>query len=176
MNFSSNVDALSKENKNLRLLAKMLIATVLIVSAPAVFNPPQPLLIERTSHGLELIHKTPFSRTDEDILHSVELMLKARFNTAAISPELFISNRQLELRNSEQQDLKNKSLSQAIVFRAAKITKAEAIVDFDRILSTPEIRSALKAKVKIAFENVEPNELNPYGLKLALVETVETKE
>ena len=82
----------------------------------------------------------------------------------------------MELKNLEQKEMKSRGLTQNIVFRKAQVSKKEAIVEFDRVLSIGEIRSALKTIVKVAFEETEPNELNPYGLKLALAVPIEKKE
>ncbi len=55
-------------------------------------------------------------------------------------------------------------------------TKDQAIVDLDRVIAVGELRSAIKTKLKIAFEETEPNELNPYGLVLSLAEVQTTTE
>lgn len=51
-------------------------------------------------------------------------------------------------------------------------------MDLDRVIAVGELRSAIKTKLKIAFEETEPNELNPYGLVLSLaeVQTTEVKK
>ncbi len=103
-------------------------------------------------------------------------MLKARFDSAAVAPGVFISKRQVEIRETEQQEMKTRGLTQATVFRKAVVTKDAATVDFDRVLAIGEIRSALKTAVKVTFEETDPTEINPYGLRLNNVVAVETKE
>ena len=177
MKFSSTVDALSKENQFLRLMLKILGGAVLLLGIVVVFlYDKKPLIIERSGRGLELVRIVQAARTDADIQDAVKLMLKARFDSITVSPDVFISKRQLELKSAEMKELKNRGLTQSVIFRSAKISKDEAVVEFDRLFTVGEIRSALKTTVKIAFEECEPNELNPYGLKLSLASPVTQKE
>ncbi len=177
MKFSSAVDALSKENRFLRIVVKILGAALLLLGAAVLFLfDKKPVVIERSSRGLELTRIVSSVRSDFDIQDAVKLMLRARFDSVSISPDLFISKRQLELKSAEMKELKTRGLSQSVIFRSAKISKEDAVVEFDRVFTVGEIRSALKTTVKIAFEECEPNELNPYGLKLTMAAPVAAKE
>lgn len=177
MKFSSSVDSLTKENLFLRSAVKTLGFTILFMAMAVLFlHDRAPVVVERSNRGLEIVSMTPLMRSEEDLQRAVRLMLMARFDSGAVSPGVFLSARQLELRLAEQKDMKSRSLHQSVVFRAAKITKDEALIEFDRVLSVGEVRSALKTVIKIAFEETDPNELNPYGLKLALAEPIQKKE
>ena len=177
MKFSSTVDALSKENQFLRVAVQLLVFSMLILGTAVLFlHDRRPLIVERTSRGLEILHVAESKRTESDLQDAVKLMLRARFESTAMSPDLFISKRQLELRDTEFRELKNRGITQAVVFRKASISKDEAVVEFDRIFMVGDVRSALKTTVKIAFEESQPNELNPYGLKLSMASPVEQKE
>ena len=177
MRFSSAVDALSKENQFLRNVVKILTLTILMLGLTVLFlHDRAPVVVERSSRGLEVVSMTPLSRSEQDIDLSLRLMLKARFDTAAVSPDVYLSKRQLELREAEQREMQSRGLFQSVVFRKAKVSKDEATIEFDRLLSIGDIRSALKTTIKVAFEECEPNELNPYGLKLALATPMEAKE
>ncbi len=177
MKFSSAVDALSKENQFLRIVVKILGASLLILGTAVLFlYDKKPLVIERSSRGLELTRIVSSASSESDLQDAVKLMLKARFDSVSVSPDLFISKRQLELKSVELKELKNRGLVQSVIFRTAKISKEDAVVEFDRVFMVGEIRSALKTTVKIAFEKCEPNELNPYGLKLTMALPVVAKE
>jgi hypothetical protein len=168
MKFSSAVDALSRENKNLRMLALLqALGTVLLVITVLLFHEKAAIQVERSSRGLEIVSAMPLKRTKEDVIHAIGLMLKARLDTEAVSPDVFLSARQMELRNEEQRELKSRGLDQTILPRSVEVGDGQATAEVDRVVRVGEIRSALKTKVMLAFEEVEPNELNPYGLKLA---------
>ncbi len=172
-----NVDSLSRENSNLKRCVGLLILVIGILGAlnySQYFR--EPILIERSSRGLEVIRPTEFKRTDSDLRRGVEIILKARFDTLAINPELFLTDRQVALKESEQRELKSRNIQQSAVLRNVQLSKAEALIDFDRVLAVGEVRSALKTKIKVAFEEVTPNELNPFGLKLAFAESVEINQ
>jgi len=178
MKFSSTVDSLSKENEFLRLIVKLLILAViaLTLQALSLFN-REPLVVERSSRGLEIVRATPLVRNDKDVELAVQQMLRARFNTNAIAPEMFLSARQLELRTAEQRELKSRGITQDSVFRKLTVTKQNAVIEFDRVLAVGDVRSALKTLIIVGFEEVEPTELNPYGLRLSDANpTVEVKK
>lgn len=177
MKFSSAVDSLTKENLFLRAAVKILGFAVLFLTMAVLFlHEKSPVVVERSSRGLEIVQMTKLARSEADIQQAIRLMLIARFDSGAISAGIFLSKRQMELRETEQKEMKARGLSQGIVFRGAKVTKDEALVEFDRVLAIGEIRSALKTVVKIAFEETEPTELNPYGLRLALAAPLEPKK
>lgn len=177
MRFSSAVDSLTRENHFLRFTIKALILTVLALGLTVLFlHDRAPVVVERSSRGLEIVRMTTLVRTEADIDIALRLMLKARFDSGAITPEALLSKRQMELREAEQREMKSRNLYQSVVFRKGQVSKDEATIEFDRVLSVGDIRSALKTTVKIAFEESEPTELNPYGLKLALATPFEKKE
>ena len=69
--------------------------------------------------------------------------------------------------------MKARGLSQSIIIRAVHVGKDDATVDLDRVIAIGDLRSALKAKVRITFEEVSPNELNRYGLLLSTAEPIQ---
>lgn len=175
MKFSSTVDSLTKENVFLRTAIKILGFAVLFLTLAVLFlHDKSPVVVERSSRGLEIVQMAKLVRSESDIEQGIKLMIAARFDTNTKNPDLYISKRQLELREAEQKEMKSRRLSQTVIFRTAKISKDEALVEFDRVLSVGEIRSGLKTVIKVAFEEVEPNELNPYGLKLALATPIQS--
>lgn len=171
MKFSLSIDALSKENKFLKLITKFLfmVVFILLVQSAFLYN-RDPILIQSSTRGLEIIQPVSFVKSDLDIKTATELMLKARFNTETKSSNLFLSDKQKILREAEQKELKNRNMIQTIVVRQIEISKDQAVVDLDRVIAVGEIRTAIKTKIKIVFEETEPNELNPYGLVLSLAE------
>ena len=177
MNLSSNVDSLMRENYFLRTATRYLLITTLVLAGIifAVFD-RQPILIERSSRGLEIVRAAKVLRNKEDINTAIKLMLRARFETDAISPELFLNSKQMVLREAEQKDIKSRGMNQSVIVRQIQLNDQEAIVDLDRVIAVGDVRSALKAKIRIAFEEESPNELNPYGLTLSLADPLETKE
>jgi hypothetical protein len=177
MRFANVFDGMNKENQFLRTLAKIMTATIgLLAAAVLALYDKQPVMVERTSHGLEIVTPTLVIRHLDEIKIAASLMVKERFSTDAISPELFLNQKQLLLKDTEQKDMKARGISQAVVIRNVELDGDKAVVDFDRILSVGDVRSALKTKIKVAFEEVSPNELNPYGLLLSLAEPVEKEK
>lgn len=179
MKFSSSVDALSKENNFLRLIVKIMLGIVCILLVQAfMLYEKEPVMIEKSTRGLEIVESVKFSLSEGDTRNAIRLMVKARFETDAISPELYLSARQMDLREAEQKELKSRNMQQSVVVRAIKISKTEGSVDFDRVLALGDVRSALRTKIKVAFEEESPNELNPYGIVLSLAdpEKVEDKK
>jgi len=177
MKFSSGVDQLQKEISFLKFLMKtLLLFASLLLALVWVLYSKDPILVERSSHGLELVTPTDFARTELDMKRAVTLMIMARFDTKAVSPELFLNPKQQVLRGKEQMEMKARGMNQTVIVRAVVIKRDEAIVDFDRILSVGDIRSALRTRITIAFEEQTPNELNPYGLLLSLADPLEQKQ
>lgn len=171
MKFSLSIDALSKENKFLKLVAKLLFAAVFILIVQSIFlYNRDPILIQSSTRGLEIVQPVSFVKSELDIKTATELMLRARFNTETRASNLFLSDKQKILRDAEQKELKNRNMVQTVVVRQIEISKDQATVELDRVIAVGEIRTAIKTKLKIAFEETEPNELNPYGLVLSLAE------
>lgn len=176
MKISTAVDSLTKENKNLRLTVKLLLIVLLCMGAVVMaLSNKKPLVVERTSSGLQIVRATPLKRTKIDIIQATKLMLKARFDSHVLNPDLYLTEDELNLRNAEQVDLKSRGITQNIVFRKAQISKDNATVDFDRVLAIGDVRSDFPTVAKIAYVEVEPNTLNPYGLKLALIVPIKNK-
>lgn len=178
MRFSSAVDSLTKENQFLRGLAKgLLLLSIALLGLVFVLYDKNPIMVERSSRGLEIVKPTALVRSESEIRMAIGLMLKARFNSDAPSPEIFLSDTQLTLRENEQRELKARSMSQNVIVREISISKDQATVDMDRVIALGDVRSALKVKVRIAFQEIAPNELNPFGLELSIAEpVVEIKE
>jgi len=173
MKFSAGIDGLTKENRFLKTLTKMLLAvTILLLGMVYTLYDKTPLIVERSSRGLEVVRAVDFSRNPEDLKIALQIMLKARFDTEAVSPELFLNARQVVLRETEQKDMKARGMSQRVVVKRVTFEKDQALVDFDRVIAVGELRSALKTKVRVSFEEISPNELNPYGLLLSLADPI----
>jgi hypothetical protein len=177
MKFSSSVDALQKQNKFFRQLVNTLILFdgVLLGILLMMYDRP-PVVVERTSRGLEIMTMVATDKNDADIKQAVTLMMHARFNSNAIATELFLNSKELALRAQEQREFKARTMTQAVVIRNITITNDQALVDLDRVIAVGEIRSALKTQLKITFEETTPNELNPYGLLLSAAEPIEPKK
>jgi hypothetical protein len=177
MKFSSGVDGLSKENQFLRTLTKNLLLIIAsLFGLVLFFSNKEPIIVERNYHGLEVLKRVPLARTESDLQQAVTLMIKARFDSDTIAPHVFLNPKQLLLRETEQKDLKAQNMNQKIILRVVTITKDKALVELDRVISVGELRSALKAKVKLSFEETEPTEINPYGLTLSLADPIQSKE
>ena len=176
MKFSLSVDALSKENSFLKMVTRILLGALflLIIQLFYLYN-RVPILIQSKVTGLEIVKPVNFVPSEQDTKYAVKLMLEARFNSISLNSDLYLSEKQTELRKTEQNELKNKNMSQTIIVREIKINRDEAIAEIDRVISVGELRSAFKAKLKLFFEMTEPNELNPYGLVLSLVELDKTE-
>ena len=177
MKFSSGIDALSQENKFLRFLSMGFLGLIaVLIGVVVVLFDKVPLIVERSSHGLEIIKTVPATQSEDDLKEAIKLMVHSRFNSEAISPEVFLNQKQLILRDTEEKELKARNMIQTVIVRTVNINKDEALVDLDRIISVGELRSALRARIRIAFEPVSANELNPYGLLLSVAEPIEPKE
>jgi hypothetical protein len=175
MKFSSTVDALSRENGNLKKLALLQAAGTLALGVLALLIYDKPtLVVERSTRGMEIVSSTPLKRSEDDVKKAMALMLKARLETNTIAPEVFLSERQMELRNEEQRELKSRGIEQSILVRTPLIENGQAIAEIDRVVRVGDIRSAVKTKLALAFQEVAPNELNPYGLKLASLTPMDT--
>ncbi len=177
MKLSTAFDGIEKENRYLRTTTKMLImVTTFLLGIVYNLYDKMPIMVERSSHGLEIVRPTEFARSEVDLKTATALMMKARFATDTMAPELFLNQKQLLLRDTEQKDLKSRGMSQSIIVKNVTIEKDMALVDLDRLISVGDVRSALKAKVKVRFEEVSPNELNPYGILLSLSDPIKDKE
>ena len=112
------MDSLSRENTYLKWLIFILGIAIIFVGAGVILlHDKDPVVVERTTRGLEIVQLTPLRRNPEDVQQAVRLMLKARFDSDAIAPEVFLSPKQLELRKGEQSEMKSRGLSQAIIVR-----------------------------------------------------------
>jgi hypothetical protein len=177
MKLSTAFDGMARENYFLKLVVKcLLVVTVALLGIVYNLYDRIPLIVERGSRGLEIVNATEFSRKDPDLKRAITLMLHARLDSGAVSPELFLNQKQLALRDAEQKDIKARGMSQDAFVRGITFERDQAIVDIDRLIAIGEVRSALRARIKVTFEETSPNELNPYGLLLSLADPVETKE
>ncbi|MCB0369803.1 MAG: hypothetical protein KDD45_10285, partial [Bdellovibrionales bacterium] len=175
MKMSLSINALSKENQFLKLTTKLLFAIVFILILQVIFlYNRDPILIQSSTRGLQIVEPLRYSPSKEDIKFAIEVMLKARFNTQVFSPELYLSDKQKLFRINEQKEFKSRNMTQTIIIRQIDISKSEALIEMDRVIAVGDVRSAIKTKLKIVFEESEPNELNPYGLVLSLVEVQNT--
>ena len=175
MKISLSIDALTKENNFLRLVTRYLFYAVFILAVVVgSLSTRDPVIIQSSTRGFEIMQPMTVAKSNLDIKLAVHNMLKARFNTDALSPELYLSDKQGLLRESEQRDMKSRNMTQAIVIRNIELSKDQAFVDLDRVIAVGDLRTAIRAKLKIAFEESEPNELNPYGLVLSLAEIQST--
>jgi hypothetical protein len=173
MKFSAGIDGLTKENRFLKTLTKMLLLlAILLLGMVYTLYDKTPLIVERSSRGLEVVRASEFSRNPDDLKLALQIMLKARFDSETVSPELFLNPRQVVLRETEQKDMKARGMNQRVVVKRIIFEKEQAIVDFDRVIAVGDLRSALKTKVRVSFEEVSPNELNPYGLLLSMADPI----
>ncbi|MDR3608457.1 MAG: hypothetical protein P4M08_13900 [Oligoflexia bacterium] len=176
MKFSSTVDALSRENGNLKRLAILQAAGTLALGILALLLYDKPtVVIERSTRGLEIVSTTSLKRTEDDVKQAMVLMLKARLDANTIAPEVFLSERQMELRNEEQRELKSRGIEQSILVRTLNSDNGRATAEIDRVVRVGDIRSAVKTKLALAFQEVAPNELNPYGLRLATLTPIDSE-
>jgi len=174
MKFSSGIDILQKENNMLRTTTKsLLVMCAALIGLVFGFYDKPPVMVERSSRGLEIVSQSPFQRSEDDLKIAIGLMMKARFDTEALSSGLFLNQKQMLLRENEQKELKSRSMRQNVVVGKINLTREEAVVDLDRVIAVGEIRSALKTKLKVTFEEIAPNELNPYGLLLSLADPMD---
>ncbi len=177
MKLSTAFEGLTRENHYLKILAlSSSLITFTLLGVLYYLSDRPPIVVERTSHGLEIMRQTTFARSAPDQREAVGLMIKARFDTETINPELFLNSRQLLLRQTEQTDMKARGMSQVVVVREVKFEQDQILVNLDRVIAIGEVRSALRAKVRVTFEEVSPNELNPYGLLLSLADPIQQKE
>ena len=173
MKFSSAVDVMQKENRYLKTLSQILLLIILgLTIMDFMLYDRAPIIVETGLRGREILKATDQQRSVADVEQAVRLMMKARFDSYTEAPELFVSGKELLLRQHEQSDMKSRGMDQTVVMRDLHIDKNEATVDIDRLIAIGELRSALKAKLRITFEEQTPNELNPYGLLLSAAEPV----
>lgn len=177
MKLSAAFDGLARENYFLKLVVKMqIVTTVFLLGIVYSLYDRVPLLIERTSRGLEIVNVIRPERTNSDLKEAVQLMMKARFDSGAVSPELFLNPKQLLLRDTEQKDMKARGMSQSVVVRNVVFDNDGVTADLDRVIAVGDLRSALKTKLKVSFEEISANELNRYGLLLSMAEPLQNKE
>ncbi len=177
MRLSNAFDKLARENSFLRhVTMSLLLISALLVGVVYNLYDKQPLIVERSSRGLEIVRSTASTRSQDDLKNAVTLMTKARFDSNTISPELLLNQKQLVLRDTEQKDMKARGLNQTAVIRGVTFESDQIFVEFDRVIAIGDLRSALRTKIKVSFEEVNPNELNPYGLLLSVAEPVEQRE
>jgi hypothetical protein len=174
MKFSSAVDVMQKENRYLKTLSQILLLIIVCLTImDFMLYDRVPIIVETGLRGREILKATEPQRSMADLEQAVRLMMKARFDSNTQAPELFVSDKELLLRKREQVEMKSRGMEQTVVTRSVHIDKNIATVDIDRLISIGELRSALKAKLKITFEEQSPNELNPYGLLLSAAEPVQ---
>ncbi len=177
MKISLSIDALTKENKFLKLVTKLLFSVVFILLLQTIFlYNRDPILIQSSTRGLEILEPLLVTKSNLDVKVATQNMLKARFNTETFSPDLYLSDKQKILRETEQRELKNRNMNQSVIIRSIELSKDQALVDLDRVIAVGDLRTAVRTKLKIAFEESEPNELNPYGLVLSLAEVQTNNE
>jgi len=177
MKLSNAYEGLAKENHFLRQVTiGLLVLSTLLLGVVYSLYDRLPMMFERSARGLEIVAPTPFMRRSDDLKAAITLMVKARFESTVIAPEIFINPKQIVLRDTEQKEMKARGMSQSIVVRTVEVSKDQAVVDLDRVIAVGEIRSALRAKIRVSFEETTPTELNPYGLLLSVAEPIEQKE
>jgi len=143
MKFSLSVDALSKENSFLKMMTRTLFGLMFFLIVLIFYLATKdPILIQSNTRGREIVKPVSFTPYSEDTKYAVKLMLESRFNSEALNSDLYLSEKQIELRKSEQLDLKNKNMSQTILVREIKVNRDEATAEIDRVISVGDLRSA----------------------------------
>ena len=93
MKLSTAFDGMARENYFLKMVVRcLLIIAVGLLGITYNLYDRTPLVVERSSRGMEIVTATPLSRKDTDLKQAIVLLLHARFDSDAVSPELFLNH------------------------------------------------------------------------------------
>jgi hypothetical protein len=174
MKFNVAWDSIERENRNLKILAVLLLLLSIFLSVTVVSTAAQPpLVIERscTSRVLNPVGATP---TDDEMKAFVAEAIPARFDSKEENQDL-LNLKQRGFRATEQEELEKQQMRQVVIVNSVTVEKDGLSVDADRLISIGEIRSTFKFPLKVQLEKTARTPGNAYGLLLADVEQVKTE-
>jgi hypothetical protein len=164
------------QNVTLRVLLIALTVTTLVLAASTVrLAVREPLVVERGC-ATTAARTGPAKRTNEEIDAFVRLALAKRFDTKATEAQLFVSPEEYGFRLKEQQELKARGISQRVIVNDVSLQGTAVKVDADRLLSAPNLRTAVTFPLTLDLAQTDRTETNPYGLVLSRVSQTKTKE
>lgn len=170
MKYTDYLAGLAKENVGLKAATLGLSFTCLVMTVAVIkFINQKPLIIER-GEELRVLEAKDDVRTDQEIVTFLKLALGQRFDTVASPNLLFLSFKEIQLREKEQIDLKSKGIRQTVIINEVKINQNKVTVDADRLLGVKNIRSAFSFPLKVEINFTDRSLTNPYGIVLASVE------
>jgi hypothetical protein len=163
-------------SENLALkLALGCLALVLVAQSLVAFKlaSRKPLVIERACYS-RAIPSVDGGRTPAEVEIFVREALPMRFDTSARVTPSFISEEEGKFRVQEQQEFKNRNLSQRILVNRINLSGDQVAVDADRLFTVGAVRSALPFPLVLTLGSVARSEWNPYGLSILKISAPST--
>ena len=171
MSLSSIWASLAKENDYLRLYTiSAIFAAATCGIGFMTLALKDPVVIERACYS-KILNTMDNKRSEDEIVNFLKIAIEMRFNTETHAPDNFLSLDQLTLRESEQDEIKRRSMKQSVLVNKVIFDDKlnTTTVDVDKLISVGNIRSAFKFPVLVKFELTARTEANPYGLILTQV-------
>lgn len=145
--------------------------TVILTFAIIRLGLRDPIVIERACFS-KVVVPSKLSHTREEIESFVRSAVDCRFNPDCNESKALISTSEILNRNKEQDDLKNKNITQKIVVNSLKVDGNKVNVDADRILAAGKVKSIFTFPLQLDLVETERMASNPYGLLLGRVSLV----
>ena len=153
-------------------LVVVAVSQLTVIATLATRNLP---VIERACYSRPLQGKPVDANKNENEAFLVEA-LAMRFDSNGYVKEGFLSIEEASAREKEQAALKQRQINQKVLVNEVKLEGKELLVQADRILSVGKVKSVLSLNLKVAIQQINRSESNPYGLVLSSVNQIEEKE
>ncbi len=139
-------------------------ALALLISLKFAFK--DPLIIERGCYSKIIAKSVNQDPTKEDYEAFTREALSQRFDSDSNVGSDFIGIEELKNRDTEQEELKRRTIKQRVVLNSINKKEDNITVDSDRILSVGSLRSAFSFPLTLEIQKQARTAANPYGLVL----------
>lgn len=118
----------------------------------------------------------PTNPTNNEIEAFLVEALPMRFDSNGYLKEGFLTIEEMVSREKEQTMLKQRQIQQRVLVEDVKSDGKEVLITANRLLSVGKIKSVLSLNLRVAVQQSNRTESNPYGLILSSVNQIEEKE
>ncbi len=173
MKYTEAWASLAQQNLNLKRVTiafAILCLCLVLISLRLAFR--EEFVFERGCFT-KAVEKIDSKHSPQEIETFLQEAIKQRFNSDSQPADGYLSQQELTLRNQEQKEFKQRSMTQMILVRSVKESNGLFIVEADRVVAAGKVRSAFRWPLEVTLSSKARSAGNPYGLMVASVVPIE---
>ncbi len=176
MRFSTAWAKTAAQNVTLKIATVLLgIISIFQLSVIAGLAMKDPLVIDRGCYSRTAVTKSG-NPTQDEIIGFLNEALPMRFDTNGYIKDGFLAIEETISRERELATLKARQMAQKLIISEFKFDDKDIHIFADRLVSIGKIKSALPLHLKVAIQQSNRTDGNPYGLIVSSVSQIEEKE